>query len=63
MIINTITNKKYSDLYSGLYLDKYFEIEIYNDCTIGIEYDLIKGQYNNDEVERLANNILNYLKR
>ena len=50
--------KRYSVVYTGYWHGRYFKIDICRDQIIAIEYELLEGQFENDEIEQLANDIL-----
>ena len=50
--------KRYSIVYTGYWYGRYFKIDICRDQVIAIEYELLEGQFENDEIEQLANDIL-----
>lgn len=58
LTITEITEKRYSTIYKGFYGNRYFEIDINNDQVIAMEYELIIGQFEENEIEQLANDIL-----
>lgn len=50
--------KRYSVVYTGYWNGRYFKIDICRDKLIAIEYELLEGQFEDDEIEQLANDIL-----
>lgn len=55
-------DRQYDTLFEGLYMGKYFKMEVSNCCNeIAIEYELYGGDFDEDECEYLANLLVDLL--